>query len=609
MLYFVFTSVILTNLLIAMMTRTYETIEEVSEEVWHFMMHELISEYVDKPNVPAPFSFIWLFLDAAKEAVAGADVDSDSDEHHIDQKLSAALEMFQESNTDTFVAKMQERGEHSATSASEKADEMMERQDIMIEGLETSISDMISASEINLERRITSSVKTTLSQDIRLLKDQLLDIRRAIPGYDEKSENFLSANIIAQDASVEAAVNGMTDSIGIWEARLEDMAQTRRKAKATGGKASMVRVVDDMLEGWFYEYAGLHPVVSETRRAYLPSPDRNYRPFWRNEFETFEIDGAVILFSYNSASMTKKHCNQNLITLYEAEHGILNDTIQNAGEAEFLNAIQKPRDSSGKVAMRLAVPPPLQSWTADWPFGIPYDPPSYTAPYIHYFGPDSPAIAESEQWAQSSDVQYEIQCGNVPRSCLVNGMPRNPFGRTGLRGRGNLGSWGPNKARHYLIHRWKFGSRNSPMRRMERPMLEVLVCKQPDGIWQLPGGFQADSTKLDPTLVDALGLSFAERDEHLHALKTALLDTKQEALPTVRIRHDQRNTDNAWVEAKFLTVDWTAVNGNVNANLEIVENPASDRMFAWAVAHRSLRCWPTHHAAIYEVVLQKGAFW
>lgn len=36
----------------------------------------------------------------------------------------------------------------------------------------------------------------------------------------------------------------------------------------------------------------------------------------------------------------------------------------------------------------------------------------------------------------------------------ING-PYNPIGRTGLRGRGLLGRWGPNHAADPIITRWK----------------------------------------------------------------------------------------------------------------------------------------------------------
>ena len=36
---------------------------------------------------------------------------------------------------------------------------------------------------------------------------------------------------------------------------------------------------------------------------------------------------------------------------------------------------------------------------------------------------------------------------------IVNGLPRNPIGRTGLTGRGLLGRWGPNHAADPIVTR------------------------------------------------------------------------------------------------------------------------------------------------------------
>lgn len=38
---------------------------------------------------------------------------------------------------------------------------------------------------------------------------------------------------------------------------------------------------------------------------------------------------------------------------------------------------------------------------------------------------------------------------------VVDGLPRNPFGRTGIIGRGLLGRWGPNHAVDPIVTRWK----------------------------------------------------------------------------------------------------------------------------------------------------------
>lgn len=44
---------------------------------------------------------------------------------------------------------------------------------------------------------------------------------------------------------------------------------------------------------------------------------------------------------------------------------------------------------------------------------------------------------------------------HVSRYEIENGRPLNPFGRTGLIGRGLLGRWGPNHAADPIITRWK----------------------------------------------------------------------------------------------------------------------------------------------------------
>lgn len=38
---------------------------------------------------------------------------------------------------------------------------------------------------------------------------------------------------------------------------------------------------------------------------------------------------------------------------------------------------------------------------------------------------------------------------------VVDKLPRNPFGRTGIIGRGLLGRWGPNHAVDPIVTRWK----------------------------------------------------------------------------------------------------------------------------------------------------------
>ena len=71
-------------------------------------------------------------------------------------------------------------------------------------------------------------------------------------------------------------------------------------------------------------------------------------------------------------------------------------------------------------------------------------------------------------------------------------------------------------------------------------------------------------------------------------------------LPVDQAGHKMVRTPGSNIE--FLAVDWTAVSG-VNSNCEIIDNPASNRVFAWAAGRAPqpavLAHSPADHAAIY----------
>ena len=75
---------------------------------------------------------------------------------------------------------------------------------------------------------------------------------------------------------------------------------------------------------------------------------------------------------------------------------------------------------------------------------------------------------------------------------VVDGWPLNIRGRTGLRGRGVLGRYGPNHAADPIVTRW---SRNPESGEIEvncnsgKQILEFVAIKMKDtGEWAIPGG-------------------------------------------------------------------------------------------------------------------------
>ncbi|KAI6243004.1 Hydrolase, NUDIX family [Aphelenchoides fujianensis] len=67
--------------------------------------------------------------------------------------------------------------------------------------------------------------------------------------------------------------------------------------------------------------------------------------------------------------------------------------------------------------------------------------------------------------------------------------PQNPMGRTGLRGRGILGRWGPNHAADPIVSRFKDGK------------LQFVAIKRGDtGDWAIPGGMVDAGEEISATL-------------------------------------------------------------------------------------------------------------
>ncbi len=115
------------------------------------------------------------------------------------------------------------------------------------------------------------------------------------------------------------------------------------------------------------------------------------------------------------------------------------------------------------------------------------------------------------------------------------GFPRNPIGRTGIRGRGMLDKWGPTEAADPVV------TRHHP----ETGLLEVLLIQRGDtGQWAFPGGKvdegETAAIAAGRELIEEAGVSGIE----LHFSDAAIV--------YAGYIDDSRNTDNAWLEATAL---------------------------------------------------------
>jgi ADP-ribose pyrophosphatase len=209
-----------------------------------------------------------------------------------------------------------------------------------------------------------------------------------------------------------------------------------------------------------------------------------------------------------------------------------------------------------------------------------YAPVSYTTAEILDAGP----AADPEDTSQlhfnarpsEDDLVDRVSCAG--QYTVVEGFPHNPLGRTGYVGRGTLLRWGPNRTRFYAITRFARSPGNGRQAlKTGKPLLEVLLLRQPSGEYTLPGG----QTRDPGAFLRSLREEVAVWEERVKAAPEsqrggefdAALPLSEDGGPaagsadellqsvgarpppyvaTQAIRPDARNTDNAWIEAAIV---------------------------------------------------------
>jgi 8-oxo-dGTP pyrophosphatase MutT (NUDIX family) len=221
----------------------------------------------------------------------------------------------------------------------------------------------------------------------------------------------------------------------------------------------------------------------------------------------------------------------------------------------------------GKVGpFRLSVPPEYLRWDVEAPT---YDPPEYNDPSILA---DPINGKPRPPWADPIDtttINYDDPIhaslqGDIlvhdekdpVYNAVVARVPLNPCGRTGLRGRGLLGRWGPNKAADPIVTRFK----GTEVDALGRRVVQFVAIKRRDnGQWAVPGGMVDPGELATFTLKREFGeealASLEADDETRTRIKQQvdeLFDLRREENRGGRLYmgyvDDPRNTDNAWME-------------------------------------------------------------
>lgn len=188
---------------------------------------------------------------------------------------------------------------------------------------------------------------------------------------------------------------------------------------------------------------------------------------------------------------------------------------------------------------------PVPTDKAAWDVGYSYAP--------EYFVTDSVLAQDYTErpggWADPEDIsrlEREIHSYEGEVQFDDQGHPRNPYTRTGLKGRGLLGKWGANFAADPII------SRINP----DTGVFEIVVIERSDTHeWAIPGGMVDEGEDVSQTV---------EREFMEEA--GASVDMSEAELVYQGYVDDPRNTDNAWMET---TAKHLHLNGELASQLTL----------------------------------------
>jgi ADP-ribose pyrophosphatase len=265
---------------------------------------------------------------------------------------------------------------------------------------------------------------------------------------------------------------------------------------------------------------------------------------------------------------------------------------------------------------RFPVPDEKVSWSVAFPE---YAPVKYTADSVlkqpSWADTDFEVIqADRQIWNKVDPVNKIDRTSHHGTYSVVEGLPRNPVGRTGVCGRGLLGRWGPNHAADPIVTRWKRTDLGDQVLNVtsKKPVLQFVAIQRRDsGEWALPGGMVDPGEVITMTLkrefseeaMNKLELPVEEQEINEHKIDDFFKKPKQVYCGYV---DDPRNTDNAWMET--VAFNFHDSTGEFVGKLQL--HAGDDAVgVKWMDIDQSLQLYATHADFVRIVVERLGAHW
>ncbi|KAL3273030.1 hypothetical protein HHI36_014486 [Cryptolaemus montrouzieri] len=249
-----------------------------------------------------------------------------------------------------------------------------------------------------------------------------------------------------------------------------------------------------------------------------------------------------------------------------------------------------------------------------WSTKISYDPLEYESLNLKNKPWADPYIDEPSFHPSFNSLDGKVNRQSYMGIYLIeNKRPLNPEGRTGLKGRGVLGRWGPNHAADPIVTRWKTANETKQINSITKlPILQFCGIQRRDcNEWAIPGGMVDTGENVSETL----------KREFLEEAFNSLESTKEETEKNEKIildffKHgeeiykgyvdDPRNTDNAWMETVAMNFHDETGESAGKFSLRAGDDAKSVR---WIDIDKHLELYASHSSLIEKVVKLHNAHW
>lgn len=235
---------------------------------------------------------------------------------------------------------------------------------------------------------------------------------------------------------------------------------------------------------------------------------------------------------------------------------------------------------------------------------------------------ESKALA-NKPWADAkitggeSSIKFNELDGKVNRKShegeykVVNGLPQNPHGRTGITGRGRLGRYGPNHAADPIVTRWQRDAQGKQVidKTTLMPILEFVAIQRKDnGQWAIPGGMVDPGESVNATLKREFLEEAMDSDSGVSEDQRKLVESFfEEGQPIYKgYVDDPRNTDNAWMET--VAVNYHDEKGNIVGNMKLSAGSDAGKV-CWMPLSQELNLYASHTSFLEKVAEELGAHW